>query len=904
MTESWPAAYFGPHATVVTVNRRLARTLRDNYDHHQARAGLVVWPSPDILPYGAFLERCWLDLADAQGADASLLLSQTQALVLWERVIEESVRVRGDHGLIQIGAAARKAQQAWELRHEWRLDVNHYAGYLSAEVLAYRAWEHQFQRRCAASRWTDRATLGASLAEAVVGYAIPVPGCLVLAGFDRLSPLQSELFDAFRDTGVVVHRLPGCDRAERAVRTAFATETEELHAVGSWARWLLEADATKRIGIVIPDLARRRRDVEYVLEDLLTPQASLQGSATAARPFNLSLGAPLAAVPLVRHVLLFLDLLGPGLSLAGAGEMLRSPFVTGAERERSERGRLDAALRDIGEAEVTLESLRFHANRDAQITPELAGVLNQVSELRDSAPSHGSPAVWGQLFSDVLRAMGWPGEASLGDVEYQTVGALREQLAAFAALGAVLGRISIDQARLRLRQLCGQRVFQPQSPPAPVQVLGMLEAAGQSFDHLWMAGMHDRAWPASQYANPFIPVALQRAAGIPQASPRDALGFAKRQFERLLASAGDVIVSHAGTDQDVVLHASPLVDGINYVDVGALPFGQAVPYRELLLASAPVLETFPDDLAPALSGNALIRGGAGMFRDQSACPFRAFARHRLQAEAVDAAPAPVDARVRGTLAHRVLELVWRALGGHAALLRLPPEAREQLVAGSVEQALREAARERGKTLSGRFLVLETERLRQLVNNWLDLEYRREPFEVLAPEQGATASFAGLTFHLRPDRIDRVGDALLLLDYKTAEVTAASWFDDRPDEPQLPLYAIVMSDQAPESIVDALAFAIVKRGAMKLHGLAAQPGFDQGITALENTRLPAAKAFPGWTELLAHWREALATLASGFRYGDARVAPKRGATTCKTCNLAALCRIGEHLSVPEPRDQVC
>ena len=39
------------HTTLVTVNRRLSRVLRDAYDRARVAAGARVWESPDILPY-------------------------------------------------------------------------------------------------------------------------------------------------------------------------------------------------------------------------------------------------------------------------------------------------------------------------------------------------------------------------------------------------------------------------------------------------------------------------------------------------------------------------------------------------------------------------------------------------------------------------------------------------------------------------------------------------------------------------------------------------------------------------------------------------------------------------------------------------------------------------------------
>ena len=51
--------------TVVTVNRRLARSLRDRYDQTQLAQGRGVWSSLDVLPWEQWIQRLWRDLGVA-----------------------------------------------------------------------------------------------------------------------------------------------------------------------------------------------------------------------------------------------------------------------------------------------------------------------------------------------------------------------------------------------------------------------------------------------------------------------------------------------------------------------------------------------------------------------------------------------------------------------------------------------------------------------------------------------------------------------------------------------------------------------------------------------------------------------------------------------------------------------
>src|SRR5688500_7201591 len=86
-------------ATLVTANRRLARSLRHAYDTRQRTRGLQAWSSADILPWGAWLMRLW---DDREG-----VLSALQEQTLWEETVLET-----HPELVAPTAAARHANEA------------------------------------------------------------------------------------------------------------------------------------------------------------------------------------------------------------------------------------------------------------------------------------------------------------------------------------------------------------------------------------------------------------------------------------------------------------------------------------------------------------------------------------------------------------------------------------------------------------------------------------------------------------------------------------------------------------------------------------------------------------------------------------------------------------------------
>jgi hypothetical protein len=132
-----------------------------------------------------------------------------------------------------------------------------------------------------------------------------------------------------------------------------------------------------------------------------------------------------------------------------------------------------------------------------------------------------------------------------------------------------------------------------------------------------------------------------------------------------------------------------------------------------------------------------------------------------------------------------------------------------------------------------------------------------------------------------DRLSTGGHAIL--DYKTGggNVTSKRWQGERPDEPQLPLYAVSAQEE-----IAAVVFARFRPGDMRLVGLA------RDEKALPRVRKPDN----GWQPMLADWRKEAERLGRSFAGGEAGVDPKKELNTCRYCGLETLCRVYEKVNV--------
>src|SRR5207245_8680588 len=169
--------------TVVTPNPRLSRVLTSEFDSFQVAKGLTVWEAPDILPFGAFVERLWEDaLYSELGDKLPLLLTPQQELLLWQEVIATSGEGKD---LLFTETAAAHCRDAWGLLHQWR-------------VGAARGNEDH-SAFCALARQYQKETLGdvdsARLPDLVAGLLdkLKKPKLLVDSAF-YLMPSQQAVF--------------------------------------------------------------------------------------------------------------------------------------------------------------------------------------------------------------------------------------------------------------------------------------------------------------------------------------------------------------------------------------------------------------------------------------------------------------------------------------------------------------------------------------------------------------------------------------------------------------------------------------------------------------------------------------------------------------------------------------
>jgi probable DNA repair protein len=824
---------------VLTTTERLRRNLSLAFNEQRRAAGERAWQTPRIRTLDGYLasgyQRRRLDEPDLPD-----LLSDEAEFELFRLTAPD-----GCERLVPL------AQEAWTLCHHWQIDLTSENLGLTENGRIFLDWAERIRRRLHAEHALTRAELpGLDIPSSGVGLPDKALTCVA---FEQIPSAYQRWLEGLEAAGTSVASLtPEPFDGGVAERTSFASSAQELSAAAQWARELLSADPDGvHIGIVIPDLASR---YEAVVRQFNAEFDPLLEEGTDAL-VDIGGGMPLGQQPVWQAASRWLHLCFDELPVEDALTCFASPFLN-----------LPALEGPSADSPVLVTLPDLVRMTDVRETRD-------VREVHDSLPSATSKPLgeWLRLFLHLLDQVGWTGRHT-GSVQYQ----------AFTELGNRIGSLantfdtrpqSARAALGVLERYLSNIVFAPERSPAPIQIMGYLETTGLSFSHLWVTGLDDQSWPQPLRLNPFVPASTQRRVGIPRSTPVLETAFARDRLNHWQASSAHLIVSHARDSGESVLRPSPLIRAFSEVAHLTHPGTRGHPG---FLHRHGQLETV-EDVTGLPSPAGTHRGGTGRIRNQALCPFRGYAIHRLGLEEARPPHGLPDALDRGVLAHEALHRLYESM---KTANRRPEDLDRLDFQTAADQALERHYRRFPTPLKTR----ERERLIDLLTAWNAVESTGFSDAIDALEATLETEFDGVGLRLRIDRIDSLGDAQIVIDYKTGRI-GSRLNQERLVEPQLPLYALC-NDQ-----VEGVLYAEVNELRPRLKGIS------------EHTIEGAALDPPAggsWESQIDAWRSQLAELTGEIRAGYAAVAPYDD-RACQNCHLSQFCRVDldiEQVGEPE------
>ncbi|AFL87676.1 putative DNA repair protein [Terriglobus roseus DSM 18391] len=880
-------------AFVLTPNLRTARRLAAQFDDARRAEGLLAWQPANVLTWSAWTTSLWQSALIA-GSETRVLLNDLQERAVWQRVLQQDAT----QSLRPLVSQARLCSGA--LRLLGAFDTANRFGRITtqdvfSDTATFANWYARFTDLCAAEGLLPTSHLDTEIAGLLRDGRMTAADEYILYGFDRLTPAQRVVTDALQQAGSLLqHVAPSRNQAASPRLLACGSPDDELQACSAWAREAL-ADG-ERVAILVPDLETTRPELERALRSAAAPALADVTASVRPAPYEFSTGRPLSQVAMVADALRLLRWCAGSIPVPDAGAVLCSPNLSVAPSP--ERGaELDAfvlrdASADLLRAEVSLaEAASILFKRDADTAGALRGIASAARPLDSTRNSH---AYFADESRKLLQRAGWPGVQELSSTEYQAIDRWEEALDRLSTLDLLGGRTTFANFLDDLTDLARETLFAPENTGAPIQVMSITEAAGNTADALWFLHADDATWPPRRAMHPLLPSALQRSLGMPGSEADRDEDEAREAMMRCVRSASRTTFSYASSAAEGHRRSSPLVEAMPGI---VFEFATVDEAAEAPAQIESVEDTMP--LPPLPAGVAA--GGVSVLTAQAQCGFRAFAEGRLFVRELETIDAGLSPRDRGEQVHTALQAFWDTVKTQAELIRISRKdatgdrKRDALLQSCIEKAFEKTP---ANQWDAAYLQVQRERLFKLLSSWLDVEAQRPPFTVLHTELKVPGAQVGpLRVDMRVDRIDRVGSeeegtgATVLIDYKTGVAERKDWIGDRLEAPQLPVYAIAGGIDDVRGI--AFGSVRVQKDGMKFDEMAERAGMIGPATR--------TKRDLSFDERMEEWRRDLQRLAEAYANGEAAVDPKDHLITCKHCASRPICRLD--LTQLEPDDDL-
>ena len=812
----------------------------------------------DCVAIESWLEALW-QRAALFGAlpDPATLLPAAAECALWRRLATE-------HGALLDVEGERAAQfmiEAWRLALRYGLPQTSLSGARHVSGDDNVAWFADLRMR--AGNWlrehgaVTRAELPLRLASHISALRPLLPARIRLTpGFAR-DPALDQFWQRVAASGIdiapILLSMPS-SQPVRVGRTA-DTEADREHAI-EWACATLSAHDDDDVALVVPALAAERdvwlRALRQRMNDAwwLAPE-------TDGDVFNLSLGASLAAQPVVRALLVVLAASVRPVAVELLAQALTHPRFAQDAAVVARVHRHLGRLLDAGVAESMLDAWPLAADTQAALRQLMAERSRSRRRAEHRRTVHG---VVDALTNAPLIARSHLFQLNEAWVELEQ---------AFVRLDRWFPALDWAAAVDELTRLAEGTTFQPESGRARLHVIGLLESAGVPLAHARLVGLSDAVLPEAFAPNPLLPLGWQAANGVGLGSRREILARAQRLIEQWQALVGQLSISCPLANDDGAVSVSPLVR-----DWPSEHARRSEPAARVPLPLTRVIdETLPVEAAAV----AEVQVSPSRLRDQAQCPRRAAAQ-RLGLAAWPALEGGIPPLLRGNIVHAALAAYGEArIAGDdataAALARLDAEL--------------DAARRVRPEVTEVVWTNERTRIAALLDRVVEFDAQSRANDiVLAVERTTSGRLSGQCVGGKLDRIDDDGLRRVIVDYKTGTVRAADWRmldTGRLADPQLPLYALLQPTDDGASPVRAVAWYVINDDGVKY----VAAGDDPSINPKKTT--DGGADLSQWDDTLSRWQSAIAVLVDEWQHGVADVAPIQGVATCRVCEFAAFCR---------------
>jgi hypothetical protein len=331
------------------------------------------------------------------------------------------------------------------------------------------------------------------------------------------------------------------------------------------------------------------------------------------------------------------------------------------------------------------------------------------------------------------------------------------------------------------QQLKGGNIPFYGEPLEGLQIMGMLETRCLDFKYIVMVSVNEEILPKGKSNNSFIPLDIRKKFGLPVFNDSDAVF--SYHFYRLMQRCDEAfLIYNTEPDELGKGEASRFVLQLfqEMKDFNTVLYKHLAPSDELIADKEQVI-TIPKDIASIERIESLADYGISpsAINTFQACSLRYYFKYILNVKTNDEADEQVGMDELGTAVHNALEHIYKPfISKHLNVKKLETSRDElqTLIHKELSQAIGGKRIDFGRNklyaivaerLASNFLKFEAEELGKNETTLIGLETELKAVLTL-PKSNHTITLKG-----KADRIDRRGDVIRIIDYKTGSVKEKS-----------------------------------------------------------------------------------------------------------------------------------
>lgn len=589
---------------------------------------------------------------------------------------------------------------------------------------------------------------------------------------DRLpNELNTERASADIDTDKLYNRL-----SEKKDITYISAPTEDIQAryVTTWLRGLGDVVKTdpRSVAIVLCD--------EGLLQNVIHSLPETVGDV------NITTGYPLSATPAATLIGALLALRLQGLSkdgrtyrLAYVNQVLRHPYAKFISE-------------DVTVLYENLNASKTFFPSTQQLTVNQSDAIRRLFIHEDGTTKQGKAFAISllQWLSDMLKLAGIGSREEEDPLTHESI---FRMYTIVNRLREVFAQSEVDSTPVLLQRLLSQLIDSTSVPfhgePAlGIQIMGVLETRNLDFDHVLLLSCNEGNMPKGVNDASFIPHSLRK--GYEMTTIENKVAIYSYYFHSLLQRASDITLTYNNaTDEGRQGEMSRFM--LQFM----VESGQKQNIRRLTMLSGQNVS--PVSRVPIAKTGAVAKR-LRKVTSLSPSAINRYLRCQLMFyyntlcglyEQEDDDEQEIDSKIFGDIFHRTAELIYNELSGEGHNKTVTAEAIDQLVKEKykIEAFLDQAFREKlFKTDRADFhprynglQLLNRNVLKLYIQRLLRLDKANTPFEIIALEESyyddltfeANGEQRTLTLGGQVDRLDKTGQRLRVVDYKTGQPLA-------------------------------------------------------------------------------------------------------------------------------------